>query len=146
MKQSHIHGSYCIKGHLKRKKKNTQAVSSLASRLSSAQDNYCGFFLWHNKYESTGGIHFQLFNWRNERSCNTESTQRICQAMLKTSNSHDLGVIKLLIRRKVFHDAEVKGIDFIKYNFIFHTNGENNSSQPSAEPGNIGVLGGNQYK
>lgn len=66
--------------------------------------------------------------------------------MLKTSNSHDLGVIKLLIRRKVFYDAEVKGIDFIKYNFIFYTNGENNSSQPSAEPGNIGVLSGNQYK
>lgn len=78
-----------------------QSVSSLACHFSSACRNYNGLY-WHNKYESTGGIHFQLFNWRNERSCNMELTRRICQATIKFCNSCDLGVIKWLIKRKKF--------------------------------------------
>lgn len=75
------------------------ACQSLACHFSTAWCNYNGLY-WHNKYENTGGIHFQLFNWRNERSCNIELTRRICQATIKFCNSCDLGVIKWLIKRK----------------------------------------------
>ena len=77
------------------------SVSLLACHFSTAECNYGGLY-WHHKYESTGGIHFHLFNWRNERSCDMELTWRICQAIIKSCNNCDLGVRKGLIKRKKF--------------------------------------------